>query len=165
MRFSSHSSSPSPSPRTRRKPNPPPPVDVFTGGAEYPAFSHPPRLLATAKGTLLAFLRSARANLGDHAKNKIVLKRSTDQGPDVGARLQLIADDGDNALRQSHRRPRPAKTGRVLAHVSALRPRASTSTAPSPALDGPAASAAPSSPASDDDGRDPGPRPPRSPRP
>ena len=71
------------------------PVDVFTGGAEYPAFRIP-ALLATGKGTLLAFCE-ARANLSDHAKNKIVLKRSTDQGRTWGA-LQLIADDGDNAL-------------------------------------------------------------------
>ena len=71
------------------------PVNVFTGGAEYPAFRIP-ALLTTAKGTLLAFCE-ARASLGDHAKNKIVLKRSTDQGRTWGA-LQLIADDGDNAL-------------------------------------------------------------------
>lgn len=77
------------------KSEPSAPVDVFTGGEEYPAFRIP-SLLATAKGTLLAFCE-ARANLSDHAHNKIVLKRSTDQGRTWGA-LQLVADDGDNAL-------------------------------------------------------------------
>jgi len=58
---------------------PPPLVDVFVGGQDgYPAYRIP-SLVATKRGTLLAFAE-ARATLRDHAENDIVLKRSTDQG-------------------------------------------------------------------------------------
>ena len=75
---------------------PPPLVDVFVGGQDgYPAYRIP-SLVATKRGTLLAFAE-ARATLRDHAENDIVLKRSTDQGRTWGP-LQLIDEDGTNAL-------------------------------------------------------------------
>ena len=75
---------------------PVPPVDVFVGGQDgYPAYRIP-SLVATKRGTLLAFAE-ARATLRDHAENDIVLKRSTDHGRTWG-RLQLIDEDGTNAL-------------------------------------------------------------------
>ena len=74
----------------------PPLVDVFVGGQDgYPAYRIP-ALVATKRGTLLAFAE-ARATLRDHAENDIVLKRSTDHGHTWG-RLQLIDEDGTNAL-------------------------------------------------------------------
>ena len=86
------------------------PVDVFTGGAEYPAFRIP-ALLATAKGTLLAFCEG-RGNLADQSGNDIVLKRSADQGRTWGA-LQLIAADGDHSL-NNPTAVLVRETGRVL---------------------------------------------------
>jgi len=75
---------------------PPPLVDVFVGGQDgYPAYRIP-SLVATKRGTLLAFAE-ARATLRDHAENDIVLKRSTDGGRTWGP-LQLIDEDGTNAL-------------------------------------------------------------------
>ena len=71
-------------------------VDVFVNGQDgYPAFRIP-ALLTTKRGSLLAFAEG-RANLGDHAENDIVLKRSTDGGKTWGA-LQLIHEDGTNSL-------------------------------------------------------------------
>jgi sialidase-1 len=74
----------------------PPLVDVFVGGQDgYPAYRIP-ALVTTRGGSLLAFAEG-RASLRDHAENDIVLKRSTDGGKTWG-RLQLIAEDGTNAL-------------------------------------------------------------------
>ena len=71
-------------------------VDVFVNGQEgYPAFRIP-ALLATQRGTLLAFAEG-RATLHDHAQNDIVLKRSADGGKTWGP-LQLIHEDGANSL-------------------------------------------------------------------
>jgi sialidase-1 len=71
-------------------------VDVFVNGQEgYPAFRIP-ALLATKRGTLLAFAEG-RASLHDHAENDIVLKRSTDHGKTWGP-LQPIHEDGANSL-------------------------------------------------------------------
>jgi sialidase-1 len=53
-------------------------------------------LVATGAGSLLAFAEG-RANLRDHAENKIVLKRSDDRGKTWGP-LHIIAEDGANAL-------------------------------------------------------------------
>jgi sialidase-1 len=70
--------------------------DVFVGGDEgYPAYRIP-ALIATKRGSLLAFAE-ARANLHDHAENRIVMKRSTDGGRSWGV-LQLIHADSPNAL-------------------------------------------------------------------
>jgi len=70
--------------------------DVFVGGQDgYPAYRIP-SLIITQKGTLLAFAE-ARANKGDHARNKIVLKRSLDKGA-TWRQLQLICDAGSGCL-------------------------------------------------------------------
>jgi len=69
---------------------------VFVGGQDgYPAYRIP-ALIATKRGTLLAFAEG-RARMRDHAENDIVLKRSTDQGATWGP-LQLIDEEGSNAL-------------------------------------------------------------------
>lgn len=72
------------------------PLDVFTRGKDlYPAYRIP-SIAVTQKGTLLAFAEG-RTTLADHAENKIVLKRSTDQGL-TWADLQVVADVGKNCL-------------------------------------------------------------------
>src|SRR5882762_4208643 len=71
-------------------------IDVFIGGQDgYPAYRIP-ALITTKRGSLLAFAE-ARTSLRDHAENKIVMKQSTDGGNTWGA-LQVIHDDGSNAL-------------------------------------------------------------------
>lgn len=71
-------------------------TDVFVNGQDgYPAYRIP-ALIATQRGTLLAFAEG-RANLRDHAENDIVLKRSTDRGNTWGT-LQVIHQDGANSL-------------------------------------------------------------------
>ena len=71
-------------------------VDVFVNGQDgYPAFRIP-ALIATKRGTLLAFAEG-RASLRDHAENDIVLKRSRDGGKTWGP-LQLVHEDGANSL-------------------------------------------------------------------
>jgi sialidase-1 len=75
---------------------PPPLVDVFVGGKDdYPAYRIP-ALIATQRGSLLAFAEG-RASLRDHAENDIVMKRSTSLGNTWSA-LQIIDEDGSNAL-------------------------------------------------------------------
>jgi sialidase-1 len=70
--------------------------DVFVGGTEgYPAYRIP-AILATSRGTLLAFAEG-RATLRDHAENDLVLKRSFDRG-DTWTPLMVVAEDGTNAL-------------------------------------------------------------------
>jgi sialidase-1 len=71
-------------------------TDIFTGGKDgFPVFRIP-ALITTARGSLLAFAEG-RANLHDHAENKIVLKRSDDDGKTWGP-IHIIAEDGANAL-------------------------------------------------------------------
>lgn len=71
-------------------------VDVFDGGADgYPAYRIP-ALLATRRGTLLAFAEG-RATLDDHARNDIVLKRSSDGGR-TWSELIVVAAAGADAL-------------------------------------------------------------------
>lgn len=70
--------------------------DVFVGSEDgYPAYRIP-ALIATKRGSLLAFAEG-RASLRDHAENDIVMKRSTDAGKTWGP-LQLIHEEGTNAL-------------------------------------------------------------------
>ncbi|MCK6445356.1 MAG: glycoside hydrolase [Planctomycetes bacterium] len=86
-------------------------VDVFVGGADgYPAYRIP-ALLATRRGTLLAFAEG-RATLDDHARNDLVLKRSFDGGRTWGE-LIAVAEAGANALNNPCAVELP-DTGRVL---------------------------------------------------
>jgi sialidase-1 len=64
-------------------------IKVFESGKEYPHFRIP-SIIRTTKGTLLAFAE-ARQNLGDQAKNKIVVKRSEDNGLTWGP-CQVVAE-------------------------------------------------------------------------
>jgi sialidase-1 len=69
---------------------------VFTAGENgYPSIRIP-SLLATRRGTLLAFAEG-RAAEADQAANQMILKRSTDNGRTWGP-LQVIARDGKNSL-------------------------------------------------------------------
>ena len=71
-------------------------VDVFINGRNgYPAFRIP-ALITTRGGLLLAFAEG-RASLHDHARNDIVLKRSTNGGKTWGP-LQVVHEDGTNSL-------------------------------------------------------------------
>jgi sialidase-1 len=71
-------------------------VDIFVNGQDgYPAYRIP-SLIATKRGSLLAFAEG-RASLRDHAENDIVLKRSFDLGKSWQP-LQLVHEDGTNAL-------------------------------------------------------------------
>jgi sialidase-1 len=85
-------------------------VPVFQAGEDgFPAYRIP-SLVVTAKGSVLAFAEG-RANGSDHARNKIVLKRSTDGGRNWG-KLHVVAEDGDNSLNNPCAIALPA--GRVL---------------------------------------------------
>ncbi|MAF66886.1 MAG: sialidase family protein [Planctomycetota bacterium] len=70
-------------------------IDVFTSGDGYPSYRIP-SILTTASGTILA-LAEGRAYFSDHARNDIVMRRSTDGGTTWGP-LVVLHDDGDNSL-------------------------------------------------------------------
>jgi sialidase-1 len=74
----------------------PKPVPVFEAAKDGFASIRIPAIVASGKGTLLAFAEGRAAN-SDQAKNKIVLKRSTDGGA-TWDKVQVIAADGDKAL-------------------------------------------------------------------
>ena len=70
--------------------------DVFwNNDGNYPAYRIP-AITRTRAGTLLAFAEG-RQSLSDHAKNDIVLKRSTDDG-ETWEPLQVLWDAGDDCL-------------------------------------------------------------------
>jgi sialidase-1 len=69
---------------------------VFTAGENAFPSIRIPSLLTTQRGTLLAFAEGRAAD-ADQAANKIILKRSTDNGRIWGP-LQVIARDGKNSL-------------------------------------------------------------------
>ena len=71
-------------------------MDVFVNGKDGFHTYRIPSIVCTKAGTLLAFAE-ARAALADQAKNKIVLKRSTDGGR-TWCEMKIIADDGENSL-------------------------------------------------------------------
>jgi sialidase-1 len=56
-----------------------------------------PSVIATPKGTLLAFAEGRRANASDAGDIDLVLKRSTDSGASWSG-LQVIGDDGPNTF-------------------------------------------------------------------
>ncbi len=71
-------------------------VIVFQGGQEGYATYRIPALVATGKGTLLAFAEG-RVSMSDHAQNQLVLKRSVDAGK-TWLPLQVVAVDGNASL-------------------------------------------------------------------
>ena len=71
-------------------------ADVFVPKADGFASIRIPSVVVSKKGTVLAFAEG-RADDADQAKNKIVLKRSTDGGKSWG-KVAVIAEDGDKAL-------------------------------------------------------------------
>lgn len=75
---------------------PPSPADVFVPKADGFASIRIPSVVVSKKGTVLAFAEGRAAD-ADQAKNKIVLKRSTDGGKTWG-KLAVVAADGDRAL-------------------------------------------------------------------
>lgn len=91
---------------------PPQFTDVFVAGRDgYPAIRIP-SLVVAADGTLLALAEGRDHPHADQADNKIILKRSADNGRTWSA-TQVVADDGTNCLNN------PCavvdqKTGRVL---------------------------------------------------
>lgn len=70
--------------------------DVFIGQQEDFAVYRIPALVASRRGTLLAFAEGRRTQ-GDQSQNQIVLKRSTDRGASWRP-LQRIAADGASSL-------------------------------------------------------------------
>ncbi len=71
-------------------------VDVFVPKADGFASIRIPSVVVSKKGTVLAFAEGRAAD-ADQAKNKILLKRSTDGGKTWG-KVAVIAEDGDKAL-------------------------------------------------------------------
>jgi sialidase-1 len=71
-------------------------ADVFVPKVDGFASIRIPSVVVSKKGTVLAFAEG-RAAHADQAKNKIILKRSTDGGKSWEA-IAVIAEDGDRAL-------------------------------------------------------------------
>jgi sialidase-1 len=71
-------------------------TDVFVPKSDGFASIRIPAIVVTSRGTLLAFAEGRAAD-ADQAKNKIVLKRSSDGGKTWG-KIAILADDGDRAL-------------------------------------------------------------------
>jgi sialidase-1 len=71
-------------------------VDVFVPKADGFKSIRIPSVVVTNKGTALAFAEGRAAD-ADQAKNKIVLKRSTDGGKTWG-KVAVVAEDGDKAM-------------------------------------------------------------------
>lgn len=79
-----------------QEPPPPPPSSVvFQVGVDTYPDIRIPSLLSLQDGTILAFAEGRYG--GDHAKNDIILKRSTDGGETWGP-LQLLDDQGGTSL-------------------------------------------------------------------
>lgn len=74
-------------------PRPPESTDVFVGGEGGYAVYRIPALLATTRGTVLAFAEG-RANLSDNARNDLVLRASADGGRTFGALRVVARADG-----------------------------------------------------------------------
>lgn len=90
-------------------------VDVFVSGAGgYPCFRIP-SVVVTNAGAVLA-LCEGRQTRSDHARNDIVLRRSTDAGR-TWSPLQVVADEGGDSLNDPSAVVDRA-TGRVVLHYS-----------------------------------------------
>ena len=72
-------------------------TDLFVAGRDGYHTFRIPALLATSKGTLLAFCEGRKHGRGDSGDIDLVLKRSSDRGA-TWQPLQLIADDGPNTV-------------------------------------------------------------------
>ncbi len=86
-------------------------TDVFISGSEGCPEYRIPSLITTQKGTLLAF-SEGRQTLSDHAQNKIVLKRSEDNGR-TWLPLQIVAENGKHSLNNPQAVVLP-DTGRIV---------------------------------------------------
>ena len=71
-------------------------ADVFVPKADGFASIRIPSVVVSKKGTVMAFAEGRAAD-ADQAKNKLILKRSTDGGKTWG-KVAVIAEDGDKAL-------------------------------------------------------------------
>jgi len=71
-------------------------TDVFVAGRDGFTSIRIPSVVVSKRGTALAFAEGRAAN-ADQARNRIVLKRSTDGGKTFG-KIAVIAEDGDRAL-------------------------------------------------------------------
>lgn len=76
--------------------NEPVSVDVFVPKHDGFASIRIPAVVASRQNTLLAFAEGRAAN-ADQARNKLILKRSTDGGKSWG-KVAIVADDGDRSL-------------------------------------------------------------------
>ncbi len=72
-------------------------AEVFVGGQDGYFAYRIPALLATPKGTLLAFCEGRKTSLSDDGNNDLVLRRSTDLGK-TWQKLQVIYDEGGDAV-------------------------------------------------------------------
>ena len=71
--------------------------DVFVEGEGGYANIRIPSVVVSKKNTVLAFAEGRDGRASDQAKNKIILKRSLDQGR-TWKPMQVVADDGPNSL-------------------------------------------------------------------
>jgi sialidase-1 len=71
--------------------------DLFVAGTQGYHTFRIPALLATPKGTLLAFCEGRKNSRSDTGKIDVLLRRSTDGGK-TWLRLQVVADDGANTV-------------------------------------------------------------------
>ncbi len=78
-------------------PQPPFQTEVFVGGTEGYHTFRIPALIATAKGTLLAFCEGRKSGGSDAGDIDIVLRRSTDGGQ-TWSKLQVVADHDTNTI-------------------------------------------------------------------
>jgi sialidase-1 len=72
-------------------------TDLFVGGEGGYHGYRIPALIATTKGTLLAFVEGRKDSYSDHGHNEILMRRSLDGGL-TWTPMQLVKRDGDNAL-------------------------------------------------------------------
>jgi len=72
-------------------------TDLFIGGVGGYHTYRIPALIATPKGTLLAFVEGRKDSSSDHGHNEILMRRSLDGGR-TWTPMQLVKRDGTNAL-------------------------------------------------------------------
>ncbi|RLF32079.1 MAG: exo-alpha-sialidase [Thermoplasmata archaeon] len=72
-------------------------TNVFVSGTEGYHTFRIPAVIATQKGTLLAFCEGRKDSRSDTGNIDLVLRRSTDNGETWGP-LQIVADDGPNTI-------------------------------------------------------------------